>query len=304
MIHIYLRMSIYFAFSDECGNYQPNRSDLYIKKNPYYIRSTILIKASDWRRINEQFLKLKKLHSLPINKEIKWSYIWRIFHDIQNGKKITQKSPYYYLSKFDRDSLLQFVEDSINLLSNVDNKIILNVSSNKGSCNAPLEDFYEMHIQAIMLRIEMELANDPENLCVIFFDPVSQEKSLREIYYKLYKQGKFIKKYYHIKDSINFECSHHSVGIQISDFVAGCFNGFLRNFEQSTILFEKCLLNKIRVSGKGKIIGYGILSVPRDRDVINMVNKKLNNLTENKRKEELYREELYEWQIRELLDLY
>jgi len=28
-----------------------------------------------------------------------------------------------------------------------------------------------MHIQAIMLRIEMELANDPENLCVIFFDP-------------------------------------------------------------------------------------------------------------------------------------
>jgi len=34
-----------------------------------------------------------------------------------------------------------------------------------------------------------------------------------------------------------------------------------------------------------------------------MINKKLNNLTENKRKEELYQEELYEWQIRELLDL-
>jgi hypothetical protein len=297
-------MSIYFAFSDECGNYQPNRSNRYIKKNPYYVRSTILIDASDWRRIKEQFFKLKKMYSLPINKEIKWSYIWRLFQDIQNGKKIDQKTPYYYLSKFDRDSLLQFVEDSINLLSNIDNEIILNVTSNKGSCNATLEDFYQMHIQAIMLRIEMELANDPENLCVIFLDPVSQEKSLREIYFKLYKEGKFIKKYDHIKDSINFECSHHSVGIQISDFVAGCFNGFLRNFEQITLLFEKCLLHKIRVSNKGKIIGYGILSVPQDQKLIDIVNKKLNNLIENKRREELYQEELYEWQIRELLDLY
>lgn len=67
-------MSIYFAFSDESGGYEKNRNEKYIKSNPYYNRATFLILASDWKKLNTKFRKIKEKFHLPLEKEIKWSY--------------------------------------------------------------------------------------------------------------------------------------------------------------------------------------------------------------------------------------
>ncbi|MDN3709735.1 septal ring lytic transglycosylase RlpA family protein [Myroides ceti] len=71
----------------ECGLYNPKKPNL--KVHPYYIRSTILIKSSEWKILKEKFFALKKEYDLPINKEIKWAYLWslRIHQKIKHQLK-------------------------------------------------------------------------------------------------------------------------------------------------------------------------------------------------------------------------
>jgi len=50
-------MSVYFAFSDENGDYKQDRSQKFITSHPYYIRSTFLMLSSEWKMLNMGFMK-------------------------------------------------------------------------------------------------------------------------------------------------------------------------------------------------------------------------------------------------------
>ena len=123
-----------------------------------------------------------------------------------------------------------------------------------------------MHMQEIMQRLEMELQTKDENLCTLFIDPVSEEtnKFLRDIYFELYQKGDFIKRYSHIKDSLNMEYSHQSVGIQLADYIAGSFGGFLRGFDISKTIFLNKIKKFLRTDSHGEVFGCGIREVPRN----------------------------------------
>ena len=73
--------------------------------------------------------------------------------------------------------------------------------------------------------------NNENNLGVLFFDPVSVKKNemFRQIYHELRINGDFINKYRFLKDSLNIENSHQSVGIQIADYVSGAFSSILKS---------------------------------------------------------------------------
>lgn len=101
---------------------------------------------------------------------------------------------------------------------------------------------------------------------------------LREQYKNTLYRGLFIEKYQHIKDSISFELSHHSFGIQMADYAAGIFNGTLRGFNNSEELFSKYLIGLIRRSEEGKIFGYGICEVPKDPVIRSALQSKLTQL--------------------------
>ena len=68
-------MSIYFAFSDENGEYKKDMNENFIKLSPYYVRATFLMLASDWKKLNMGFRRIKQRFKLPLEKEIKWSYL-------------------------------------------------------------------------------------------------------------------------------------------------------------------------------------------------------------------------------------
>jgi len=240
---------IYFAFSDECGKYKKYPSDNFIRSHPFYIRATYIIKGDDWITLNRNFSNLKNKFGFSLDKEIKWSHLWTL-------KKRNQD--------FQFATTLDFINEAIGLIAKlVYIKIIITLTENTKDQYTGENALLKMHIQDTIQRIEMELQVDPNNLCVIFFDPVSNEmnKSFRNVYHDMYESGDFIKTYSHIKDSINLEYSHHSAGIQIADYIAGATNGFFREFEESTNIFNKRIKPFIRKDKTDEPLGWGIIEM-------------------------------------------
>jgi len=108
-------MPTFFAFSDESGDYKSERDKKFISSNPYYVRATFIIRASDWKNLNQQFLEVKRNYNLPLEKEIKWSYIWNLHRYQARNTQIPSNKPYYFLHSFDYRDLIKFVDSTLSL---------------------------------------------------------------------------------------------------------------------------------------------------------------------------------------------
>ena len=277
---------IYFAFSDECGSYKKAPQEKFTEAHPFYIRATFLMNGSDWKPLNSKFNTLKenllKLHS---KQEIKWSYLWSLKKKKEKSEPISSSADYYFLKDIPFNTLLEFIKRSIGLLAELNYcKIILSVTRNQKCYNYKESVMMKFHLQGHLQRIEMEIQNSAQNLAVIFFDPVNktQDKLLSEAYFDLFKNGDFIKNYSHVKDSINFELSHHSVGIQLADYLAGCFSHFLKGYLSGRSIFIQNILPLIRrAEPNGDLLGYGIIEVPKNEKIRFWIKNKIEQTDES-----------------------
>ncbi len=103
-----------------------------------------------------------------------------------------------------------------------------------------------------------------------------RNKLFRNIYFDLYQQGDFIQNYSHIVDSLNLQYSHHSLGIQFADYIAGSFGGFLKGYENSKKIFKNRIRPYLRAGDNNEILGFGIREVPKNKEVRAYIKKKLN----------------------------
>lgn len=261
-------MSTFLVFSDETGQYKTGASSNFYRKYPYYIRSAVILDVESWSTLKTEFHNLKRMNNLPIDKEIKWSYLWLIKQHQDSKENIPPDRPYYFLKEIPLQELLIFVTKSCELLTKCSNcKIILTVTFNDITQTATEENIYKWHLQELMQRIEMEIQSNSDNFAIIFFDFINSRvnKLLRDAYNSIYLAGDFIKQYKHIKDSISFEFSHQSFGIQMADYVAGIFKGVLRDYEYAKDLYFTHLYSLIRNDNStGQILGYGVREVPSD----------------------------------------
>jgi len=276
-------MSIFFGFSDECGTYQEQKTKRHLRVHPHYIRSTILIKANEWKTLNNSFLELKKQYGLPVEREIKWAYLWQLRNYQKNKDKIPKKKDFKFLEKFDYHDLIDFVEDCLRLINEINyKKIIITHTDNKNCAKINEKAMLKMHLQEHMQRIEMQIqTRTEENLAVLFFDPVSEntDKLLRDIYFDLYNSGDFINSYKHIKDSLNIEHSHQSVGIQLADFISGSFSAILKgrnspNYDRGKKMFYDFIYPNLRTYN-GTVWGIGIREVPGDKSYRKILKKEI-----------------------------
>ena len=250
-------MKTHFAFIDESGR-------LGNLRDPFYIKSCFIICAKQWRDSRNKFIEIKKKHGLKEEQEFKWAYIWALRKHHGTKKKISKEKAFYPFRSFNYSKLMEFVDDSLsNLIDYSSVRYLLTISPNKHMSISQEKAIHKMHIQEIMQRIEMEL-QDKDDLGILFHDEMSQRKDkiMREMYNELFLAGDFIRKYSHIRDSIAIEISSHSYGIQIADFLAGAFMGFMKDYDWSLSLFKKCIAPKLRKSSSGYIFGYGIREVP------------------------------------------
>jgi hypothetical protein len=259
-------MHTYFAFSDESGEYNSHPTENFLRKTPFFVRGTLLIRADEWIRLQNAFIGIKHKLGYPIDKEIKWSYLWSIYKHEKNHEPIPPNQDYSFLKGKKSSDILAFIDRSLQLLNFLTfSKIILTITDNKYSSSLPIRTIYTFHLQEIMQRIEMEIQSEGTSLCVLFIDPISTkvDQLLRNSYNDLFSKDEYIN-YKHIKDSLNLEYSHHSVGLQIADFISGCTIGWLKNFENSNELFKKYIFPNLRKNIDGEILGYGIREVPKN----------------------------------------
>ena len=273
-------MTIFFAFSDEAGDYQQNRDVKYCIRNPFYVRATLVTKADNWLILKNNINCLKKQFQIPPGEEIKWSYLWLLHNYESRGIDITPDKPFYFLKDIGYQGVLDFIQKSCRLIEPEKCFIIITVSFNDNMKNFSDNDFYKFHIQDLLQRIELENDSSSDSICIIFFDSISdrKDKLFREIYHKFYLNGDFFLNYEHIKDSINFEYSHHSVGIQLADYISGCFLGVMKNYQVSNDIFDKIILPAIRSNEEGNVLGYGIMEVPTNSDDRTNIRDRINHL--------------------------
>ena len=275
-------MATYFVFSDESGEYRANPTDSFCKRRPYYVRSAVILSVEDWALLRGKYIELKGEYNLPIDKEIKWSYLWSLTKHYSNQELIPTDKSYHFLKDYKLSTLYDFVTESCGLSSECSFcRIVLTVTPNEATNAWSKSSIYKWHLQEIMQRIEMEIQHKQDNLAIIFFDATDRDvdRLIREAYSSIYFQSDFIEKYSHIKDSISLELSHHSFGIQIADYTSGSFNGFLRDYEFSTRLFHSHLYGLLRRElGTNEILGFGIREVPRNKQFRSQLENKLTSL--------------------------
>jgi hypothetical protein len=276
-------MSIFFGFSDECGTYQMVKTKRHLQVHPHYIRSTLLIKAEEWKTLNKAFIDLKLAYSLPIEKEIKWAHLWQLRNFQKNKKPIPKKKDFKFLENYDYHVLIEFVEKCLELINKIEyKKIIITHTDNVNCAKINEKAMLKMHLQEHMQRIEMQIqTRSEENLAVLFFDPVSEstDKLLRDIYFDLFNSGDFINSYKHIKDSLNIEHSHQSVGIQIADYISGAFSAILKgrdssNYDRGKLMYYNSVHPNLRIYN-GTVWGVGIREVPIDMTYRRSLSKEL-----------------------------
>lgn len=260
-------MAIKFAFSDEYGSYTPVRTKEQNRVHPYYARALFLIDGNEYKKLVNDFKVLKIKYNLP-EQEIKWAHIWSLRSSQRNNQDINKKKDHYFLKDIDYHIILDFVEDSLKLLQNLNNcKTVFTITNNNSDAKFSEKDLFKMHITSLLQRTQYETQSNNEDLTVVFFDPLCDKKSkmLREIYYEIKQNGDFVENYTHIKDSINLEFSHHSVGIQIADFLAGVMVGALKGYDRSIKIFNNSVRSTLR-NHNNKILGAGICEIPTNNN--------------------------------------
>lgn len=255
-------MAIKFGFSDECGSYSQERTSYQNKIHPYYIRALFLIDGDDYKWLTESFKYLKEKYGFP-QKEIKWAYIWSLRSCQNNSQSPKSSKDYYFLKDFDYHNIIDFAEESLLLLNEINSQTIYTITNNSSAVNYTEKHLLKMHITTMLQRVQYATQNNSSDLAVLFFDPIGDKNSklLREIYFDIYNNGDFVKNYSHIKDSLNLEYSHHSTGIQIADFLAGTMSGVLKGYDRSISIFNNAVYPTLR-RYKNSILGAGICEVP------------------------------------------
>jgi len=259
-------METYLIYIDENGEYKSNRKKNFKDAHPFFIRSCLMITSKEWKESITEFFSLKNEFNIPKEKELKWSYLWSLKKYKDNNKKINKKLPLYFFRNYDHNQLLKFIERSEKILFQKPSvKYIFTVTDNKNLVSLDAFRLHKMHLEDILERLEMELQTKGD-LGIIFIDEKNKrhDQFIKKAYKEIYSMDSYISKFKHLKDTMSVEISSHSFGIQMADYAAGIFSGFLRDFKDSKSLFNKYIRPKLRRNPLGKeIIGYGIKDTPR-----------------------------------------
>ena len=261
-------MAIFFAFSDESGNYKQNRNHRFNLLNPYYIRASFIMDGEDWHYLDSIFWDLKREYSIPQTIEVKYSDLWTL-QQYHNHPQREVDTRLRNIIDQPIERLIEFIESAVALLNTLNNpQIIVTISKNDMFGTPEEKDVYTWHLQNLLQRIQMDLVSPDElstdNLCLIFIDPINERinKILRESYNQLFVYGDRFTHFSTIKDCLHFELSHHSCGIQIADYIAGITQGYLLRRNYSIGIFNRQICPLLRKSNTGRIMGYGIIEIP------------------------------------------
>ena len=257
----------YFAYIDDAGGYQQQRDGDFVKRNPYYIRSCVLIPDKKWIQLKEVHSPLKAKYRRPGIRELKWQHLWHLKRS-STGRALPRRLQSILGGLFYKDAL-EYVEIFLSCLEECEASVLAGITPlcyySDAAARSSLE---KMHLQDILQRVEMEVQARGEgpDVAVLFCDELAsgdEERPLLEHYNQLLSGKDAFVDYEHVNENICFVDSASCPGVQLADFVAGTINGFLRGFDPSERLFVEKVSPFLRRDKKRGLLGYGIYEVPK-----------------------------------------
>ncbi|AFH49639.1 Hypothetical protein IALB_1933 [Ignavibacterium album JCM 16511] len=220
-------MDTYICFNDESGSLED-------KKKAFYVRASLVINAIDLKKIEQKVEDIKnQMNLLNLNVEIKWQDLWQIrqcFKKNTSPKDNRLNKIYQYLNSIGKDYhlLIDYCQDSLFVLNEIDCKIILTFTqTNKYKTHKP-KDIYKFHIQTHLQRLQMQY-QQKDAIILLIYDSIDEKKrtTFKEIYNEIITNGDFIKDYSVVYDCLLFDDSYSNTLLQITDFIAGSFANLL-----------------------------------------------------------------------------
>lgn len=245
-------------FLDESGT-APNKND--VSKSPYFVLGGIIVPEAQWKSLQRNLRQTKKEYN--VDGEIKWRYF--IYHPLAKRTTPTSHLDQNQLDNL-RDDLYQIIArtKSFRLLAAVvDTKAYY-----QRHLSNDAEDLYHDAFEVICERFQYYLqdmgrATTGTNIYgMIVIDERNQwqNKQLDEFHYQLLNNhDAYRSNYNNLVEGLFIAASHHSVGVQFADLVAGAV---YRMVSKNDDRFYNKIKDNFRKSPEGDVNGYGIVSVP------------------------------------------
>lgn len=137
------------------------------------------------------------------------------------------------------------------------------------TCGWRSEPVYKSHLQDAFQRIQMDIG--AADFATFVMDELNEGtlKQIKAACHEFTVHGDFVD-YKNLYQGVLTENSLYSPGIQLADYAAGVMNGYLRgrivspgNYQFATDLYDEFIKPSIRCHANGKIVGYGIVDIPK-----------------------------------------
>jgi hypothetical protein len=284
-------MNTYICFNDESGSLED-------KNSKYYVRVSLIVNIEYLKEIRNKIYQTRnKYNLLEIKEEIKWQYLWQLRKFFKSNKDHNEikdrklKTIYVYLKGIQKDysNLLTYCYELLEGIlvnkNNHDVRIVLSFTDKGKYYNYKDKDIYRFHIQDHLQRLQMQYQK-ADNLVIIIYDYNNEQKNklFKEIYNDILCKGDFIKNYSVIYDSLLFDDSGFNAGLQIADYIAGCYvntltaikNNNIDNYSFALNCFKNLVYPNLCKQSNDEIWGAGLLECPTDKGIRDEYKKKIN----------------------------
>jgi hypothetical protein len=226
----------------------------------YFVIAGVIVPETTWHRLRDTLFGMKIRRKL--RGELKWRFFAASNDDARN--------PMRQLSQESRDEIRSELyriitnESSITSLAGVCSiraaYKMASVTDQQGIYNLTYKVVTE-RFQYFLQDIKRETGRAEYGLVIADHRGRDDDKRLRAHHQMLvHSDATFTSKYSNLIESLLFQPSNLSVGIQLADIVAGAiWRKFERDDERWFLQMEKSL----RRSGTGQVDGYGIVKVPK-----------------------------------------
>lgn len=211
-------MEAYFAFTDECGDYQRIRSAKFNRAHPFYVRSTVIISLTDYLLLQRRMDQIKESFGLSPNIEVKWAHYGSALKN--NYSRIPHHMSHCELKEYYKQTLL--------LLCDLKSAAVYYTLTDNNSIGKVNEiALLKMHLQNAYQRVQATVSEKNGFAIVVADDLNEKTKALKRAIFELTLEGDYVQ-YTNIKKGMYIDCSDQCHGLQIADICAGTFTASLK----------------------------------------------------------------------------
>lgn len=229
---------------------------------PVFVLGGVVIPEKVWPSLRDGLQQAKRRYG--VSGEIKWRY----FTKTHPKAKPNSMS---HLTAEQKDALRNELLDaivqhkSVRIIAAVVDTVAAFQTSRINSADDLYHEAYKVlseRFQYFLQDVEREAGVRVSGLIVCDNRNSDQDDRLKEFHQSLLQGGTYTSSYKNFIEGLFIAASHHSVGTQFADLVAGAV---FRNEARGDLRFTQHLASAFRRSPSGNVEGYGIVRVPKRR---------------------------------------